>query len=118
MKKKEFKKKKKKSKTYSISRSVFSRFTLSSVLSFSFSYEKEKNQKLMFFLIPHLNEERQVFYGIKTCDIPLEVLCFPSSASPDIQSSVCGFYALPVFHFPQTVEHSACGALHSPVKKN
>lgn len=58
----------------------------------------------------------QMFSDIMTCDIPLEVWCFPFSASPDIQSSVCGSYAPPVFHSPQTAEHSACGALHSPVK--
>lgn len=60
--------------------------------------------------------KKEAFSDDIICYLPLEVWCFPFSASPDIQSSVCGSYAPPVFHSPQTAEHSACGALRSPEK--
>lgn len=48
--------------------------------------------------------------------LPLEAWCFLFSASPDIQSSVCGSYAPQVFHSPLTAEHSAYVEPRSPVK--
>lgn len=60
--------------------------------------------------------KKEPFSNDISSHLPLEVWCFLFSASQDIQSSVCGSYAPPVFHSPQTAEHSVCGALRSPKK--
>lgn len=50
-------------------------------------------------------------------DLPREVWCFPFSASPDIQSSVCDSCVPQVFHFLRKAERSAYGEPRFPAEK-